>query len=102
MLGNDDSNDNYYVFLLPDEGFSDIALLHDQIYTGPLQPYLRLDIPYVPHITVATISDNQRVKMLCDELNETGLEISGSLDGITVGQYDGSVVQKVETLKFTA
>lgn len=101
MLGNDDSNDNYYVFLVPDEGFSEIVLLHDKVYSGPLAPYLRLDIPYIPHITIATIPDGRKVKKLCDELNRTGLEITGSLDGITIGQYDGAVVRDLKALKFT-
>ncbi len=39
--------------------------------------------------------------MLCDALNATDLEITGSLDSITIGYYDGSVVHNLETLKFT-
>src|SRR6266576_2757254 len=41
MLGNDDSSDNYYSFLVPDEGYSDISKLHDRLYTGILEPFLR-------------------------------------------------------------
>ena len=100
MPCNNDFNDNYHVFLVPDEGFSEIALLHDKIYTGLLEAYLRLDIPYIPHITVATTPDSQKVKMLCAELNATDLEIAGSLEGITIGHYDGSVVYNLETIKF--
>ena len=100
MLGKDDFNDNYHVFLVPDEGFSEIALLHDKVYAGPLEAYLRLDIPYIPHITIATIPDCNKVKMLCDELNGIDLAITGSLDGITIGHYDGSFVHDLETIKF--
>jgi len=79
MLGKDDFNDNYHVFLVPDEGFSEIALLHDKVYAGP---------------------DCNKVKMLCDELNGIDLAITGSLDGITIGHYDGSFVHDLETIKF--
>ena len=83
-----------------EEGFSEIALLHDKVYAGPLEAYLHLDIPYIPNITIATIPDSNKVKMLCDELNGTDLEITGSLDGITIGHYDGSFVHDLETIKF--
>ena len=96
MLHNDDSNDNYYVFLVPDNGYGELSKLHDKLYRGPLAPYLRLDIPYVPHIGVATIPDAARVKALCDELNTTGIEISGQINSITVGEYDGSKISNLE------
>lgn len=57
MLGADDEDDRAYVFLVPDEGYAAISILHDRLYTGPLAEHLRLDIPYVPHITVATLRD---------------------------------------------
>jgi len=100
MLGNDDSNDNFYVFLVPDEGFSEISLLHDQIYRGPLAPYHKLEIPYIPHIGIATIPDSWKVKALCEELNESGLNITGSLDGITICEYTGSVINDLEYVQF--
>ena len=48
MVCNDVSNENFYVFLVPDEGYSALSLLHDELYRGPLAPFLRLDAPYVP------------------------------------------------------
>ncbi|MGI8908816.1 MAG: 2'-5' RNA ligase family protein [Candidatus Sumerlaeaceae bacterium] len=96
MVGVDDANDNYYVFLVPDDGFSDISRLHDRLYTGELTPYLRLDIPYVPHIGIATIADRRRIKELCDELNSTGLTIHGRISSITVCSYDGSKIEALE------
>jgi len=68
MLVGDDSSDNYYVFWVPDQGYSEISKLHDRLYRGPLAPYLRLDIPYIPHIGIATISDAARIKALCDNV----------------------------------
>src|SRR5436190_10027149 len=76
MICNDDSNDNYYVFLVPDEGFSEISKLHDRLYLGLLAPHLRLDIPYIPHIGIATIPDAHRIKALCEKLNSTAITIS--------------------------
>ena len=97
MLGNDDSNSDYYVFLVPDEGYSEISRLHDKLYQGPLASHLRLDIPYIPHIGIATIPDAVRVKTLCDQLNTSGVEIHGKIDALTVCSYDGSKINDLES-----
>jgi 2'-5' RNA ligase len=85
MLGADDEDDRAYVFLVPDEGYASISLLHDRVYTGPLESFLRLDLPYVPHITVATLNDRKLAKKLCDELNHQGVCLKGSLTKASVG-----------------
>ena len=97
MLHDDDENDNYYVFLVPDEGYGELSLLHDKLYRGPLAPFLRLDIPYVPHIGIATMADASRVKALCDALNAKGVEIHGRIDALTICAYDGSTITDVES-----
>lgn len=99
MLHNDDSNDNYYVFLVPDEGYGEISKLHDKLYRGPLASYLRLDIPYVPHIGIATIPDAARIKSLCDRLNASGISIHGQIDTITLCSYDGSKITDLESFE---
>ena len=45
------------IFLVPAEGSTQIAALHDRLYGGALQPHLRSDIPFVPHITVGAAPD---------------------------------------------
>ena len=95
MVHNDDSSDDYYVFLVPDEGFSELALLHDALYGGVLASRLRLDIPYVPHIGIATLKDSRKCKELADELNAKRLRIQGRVEAISVVEYDGKVVTDV-------
>ncbi|MFD3450214.1 2'-5' RNA ligase family protein [Microbacteriaceae bacterium 4G12] len=46
------TNHGEYLFLQIKEGKEKIITLHDRLYQGRLQPFLREDIPYVPHITV--------------------------------------------------
>ena len=74
-----------HVFLVPDEGNSAIARLHDRLYTGVLAPHLRLEIPYVPHITIASTPGIGAAKALCDGLNQAGLDIEGQVRSLTVG-----------------
>jgi 2'-5' RNA ligase len=85
MLGADDFDDSAYVFLVPDEGYSGISLLHDRLYTGILGPLLRLEVPFIPHITIGTLKDRAATKALCDELNRDGVRIEGILRTLTVG-----------------
>ena len=91
MLGADDEDDRAYVFLVPDEGYSAIALLHDRLYSGPLAPHLRLDLPYVPHITIGILRDRSRAKALCDDLNRKAVEVTGSIGALTVGTISDGV-----------
>ena len=100
MVCNDASNDNYYAFLVPDHGFSEISRLHDRLYRGVMAPHLRLDIPYVPHVAVATDTDGKKIKALCDRLNADGVVIDGRLETITICAFRGATIADLETLRF--
>jgi len=99
MLGADDQNKTAYVYLVPDEGYSQLSLLHDSLYTGVLSSHLRLDIPFVPHITIGTLADRLAAKQLCDVLNERGLCIQGSVSALTVGALENGKVNNLASLK---
>lgn len=99
MLGGDHQDDTAYVFLVPDEGYSKISLLHDHLYTGILEPYLKLEVPFVPHITVGTMKDRRAAKLLCDELNRKGIRIDGSLRSLTVGALENEKIKDLACFK---
>ena len=92
LVYDDDGCDDYYIFLVPDEGFSGISLLHDRLYADFMRPKLRLDIPYVPHIGIATSKDREELYDLATEWNRRGYEISGTIDALTLSYYDGGQV----------
>ena len=98
MLGDDESSEDFYVFIVPDEGFSEISLLHDDLYTGILKPYHQVEIPYIPHIGIATIPDAKAIKTLCDELNAGTISVNGTLDKITVSEYDGIKIKDIKSI----
>ncbi|MEM8860719.1 MAG: 2'-5' RNA ligase family protein [Chloroflexota bacterium] len=95
MLGADSFSDHAHVFLVPDEGYSAISLLHDQLYTGIFEPFHRLDIPFIPHITIATMTDRREAKSLCDTLNQEGIEIAGAIKSLVVGTSEGNRFTKL-------
>ena len=84
MLVKDDSNENYYVLLAPDEGFSAIGRLHDKLYTGMLTSKLRLDLPFIPHITIGFSPDVLGCKSVVDALNSEDFAISGEIAHLDV------------------
>ena len=97
MLGADDQDSTAYVFLVPDEGYSGLSLLHDRLYQGVLEPYLRLDLPYVPHITIGTVPERRRAKVLCDQLNEQGIQVGGRVESLSVCALEGGKVRTIES-----
>ena len=97
MLGADDEAPLAYVFLVPDEGFSALSLLHDRLYTELLASKLRLDLEFNPHITIATLEDRALAKSLCDRLNGDGLSIAGSVDSLTVAALEANRIEDIAT-----
>ena len=82
-----------YVFLVPDGGYADLSLLHDRLYGGVLAPFLRLDVPFTPHINIGTLSDRTEAKKLCDSLNQEGVSVPGRVGALIVGDLeDGKIV----------
>ena len=77
------------LFLVPDEGFSAIARLHDTLYTDQLAPQLRHDLPFIPHLTVGLVA--QPARSISDALNRDLGAIRGSLDALDVITRDPTV-----------
>jgi len=85
MVGADDLDNTAYVFLVPDEGNAALSLLHDRLYRGPFKPFLRLELPYIPHISIGSMKDFALAKALCDELNGRQISFEGRISALTVG-----------------
>jgi len=96
----DPLSDNTQVYLVPDEGRDALTALHDRLYSGPLEPELRRDIPYVPHMTVATSDDGSACEALVDELNGKGIDVAGAVLTLDVIALVDQRVQALETIAF--
>jgi len=102
MLGADDIDDTAYVFLVPDDGNADISMLHDKLYRGLLEPFHRLEFPYIPHITLASMKDFKRAKRLCDDLNGRGVHVQGRIVSITTGAIRDGKLRHVQAFELAA
>lgn len=96
MLGTDVDTADGYVFLVPDAGHAALSRLHDRLYTGPLAPYLRLDQPFTPHVTLGRCPARAQAKRLCDELNAGALQVAGRVEALQVGRVANGRFEVVE------
>lgn len=101
IVVEDDSRQFSHVFLVPDEGFSDLVRLHDRLYTGVLAPELRLDITFIPHVGVGNAEDATACKRLADELNAQGFHVAGTIDALDVVWYEQDKIETIEQIALT-
>lgn len=89
--------DNYYTFLVPDEGHSKMIKLHDKLYSGRLSSYLRLDIDFIPHITIGNSTDIRVCKRMADDWNSHDFEITGKISSIDIVNYEqATTLEKIK------
>jgi 2'-5' RNA ligase len=98
ILCNDAFSKHTHVFLVPDEGYSNIVKLHDRLYTGIIASELRLDFPFIPHIGIANSLDPHHCKRLVDQLNGQHFETRGRIDQLDVISIRGNLVKTVESI----
>jgi len=89
----------WHVLLVPDEGYSCILKLHDQLYSGKLADELRMDLPFIPHIGIGNSIEKWTCKELVDQINYSNLEIKGSINDINVVEYHEERVETIEQIK---
>ncbi len=98
VIVKDSFSDYTDIFLVPDEGYSDIVKLHDKLYSGILTNELRLDIPFIPHIGVGGFTNPTESNIVADDLNRSNFIIEGTIDKLDIVNYN---YPKVESIKET-
>jgi len=82
-----------HVFLTPDAGAADIVALHDRLYEGPLARFLRHDLPYTPHVTVAAMAAHGDTETLAREL--APIDLRGRMAALTLASLGDGVLSQV-------
>lgn len=98
-INKDSFSDNYFAFLVPDEGFSKLVKLHDKLYSGRLAHHHRLDIDYIPHIEIANSADKRAIKQMVDEWNARDFSIKGRVDAIDIISFEHGVTELLERVE---
>jgi 2'-5' RNA ligase len=83
-----------HVFLVPDQGRTDVETLHDALYSGPIAEQFRADIPFIPHVTVAARDHHDEAEDLVRELGQVG--IAARLTALELIAFDGTKVTCLE------
>lgn len=100
IIGDPSFMDHAHVFLMPDEGFGNLVRLHDKLYTGILERELRLDLPFIPHIGVASVPSLKESKAIVDKLNKEEFAVRCRIDSLDVIGYEGKNTWNIKTCSF--
>ncbi len=95
---NDALSDDYNLFLLPDEGHSRIVRLHDKLYSGILSSKLKLDIDFIPHISIGISKDKSECKKWADEWNAKEFSIIGQISKLSIVSFVDNKVNLLEEI----
>jgi hypothetical protein len=100
QIVKDSFSDYTDVFLIPEEGYRIFVKLHDQLYTGSLEKELRLDIPFIPHLGIASNPDPYKCKQLADKINSENPEIVGAINRLDIVNYENDTVKTIKEIIF--
>lgn len=82
------------IFLVPDQGYEEIVKLHDKIYSGKFKSSLRLDIPFIPHITIGAGLELTTAKNLVDQLNSRQIDFFVKIDHFDIVKIEGQLSER--------
>jgi 2'-5' RNA ligase len=95
----DKLSQNHYLFLVPDEGFEPLMQLHDDLYGGLLAHELRVDIPFLPHITLGYTPDAAYCETAADAINAQPFEVRGMIEMLDVVEIESDTARTVTQVK---
>ena len=98
IVVEDDTKTFFHAFLVPSTGYDEVVSIHDLLYTDDLASELREDIPFIPHIGIGTSDNKDEMVALVNEINDIKKVIVGSLEKVTIVQYDGVKVSDIENI----
>ena len=99
IINKDSFSDYFDAFLVPDEGFSQVLGLHDKLYSGLLARYHRVDISYIPHMSIANSKDVYAIKKIADEWNKKNLVIQGTISSLDIINYENRTITTIEKIQ---
>jgi len=101
LQGLDRSSDDY-LFLLVQEGKTEIAGLQNEIYTDVLVAYRKTDLPYVPHLTLGVFANNAgEYSEAFAEANRLDLNYRCLLDRVHLLRINDDMTQIVWSREFS-
>jgi 2'-5' RNA ligase len=90
-----------HVMLVAARGGAQIAALHDRLYRGVLRAGRRVDVPFVPHVTVGASADYDRCAAVAAAVGTEQRPIEGRLERLDIVDLDGPAVTTIRSLALT-
>jgi 2'-5' RNA ligase len=87
-----------HLFLVPDEGYSALVKLHDALYVDLLADHLRLDVAFIPHMTIGGHAEPRVCKASADQINHQNRCIQGSIDAVDLISHENATVTTIEPI----
>lgn len=94
-------NESYHTFLVPDEGYSNFVKLHDRLYGDRFSDNLRLDIDFIPHISIANSTDKSICRRLADKWNEEAFALNGIITSLDIISFENNTVITLKKIDLT-
>ncbi|MGE5261811.1 MAG: 2'-5' RNA ligase family protein [Acidobacteriota bacterium] len=100
-INKDAFNDFYHAFLVPDEGYSRIAKLHDRLYADKLFSHRRLDIDFIPHVGIGNSKDPQKCIEIAQSWNRKDFAIAGRVSVLDIVNYENKTVRTLQQISLS-
>ncbi|MGB5846755.1 MAG: 2'-5' RNA ligase family protein, partial [Anaerolineales bacterium] len=97
-LSKDAFQDLYHVFLVPDEGYSQILKMHYKLCGNRFFPYRLLNVDFIPHIGIGNSKDPLRCVELVESWNREEFSISGHISALVIANYENDTVETIEDI----
>jgi len=87
-----------HLFLVPDEGYSALVKLHDALYADLLADHLRLDVAFIPHMTIGAHVDPWVCKASADQINRQNICIRGFIRAVDLISHENDTVTTIQRI----
>ncbi len=88
VLNKDRANENFNVFLVPDEGQSRIIKIQEALYSGKLKDQRTSILDLNPNIGVGTSDDFHECLKMAELWNQSDFEIRGRVSVLELVEFD--------------
>jgi len=94
-LNKDAFQDLYHVFLIPDEGHSQIMKMHYKLSSDRFFPYRLLDVDFIPHLGVGNSKDALKCVEMVESWNREEFSITGHISALDIANYENNTVETI-------
>ena len=99
MMNNDQISEYYFLFLVPDEGHSNVVKLRQKLNSGMLNKTLSLDIDFIPHIGIGSYLDKEKCIHMVNTVNDMNIMIKGVVKSLTIISYSNLKVSEKTSIE---